>query len=213
MPIVATESIEEFFSEIVESSMRARGVSATEVATNYVVSLLKEFARPDERVETTFSRPLTFLLDEALHTSNLGERFERLRLLGDGVLYTTGFFGDHLEARGVDPQYVISIGTTAYENASSLLHGGALAVKERDGVVTKRDIFRELASKFVVFVQVINDVADTAIAGGASSAGDASAKNLLTLYERWLKTGSDTLAQTLSSHGLVPTRGGKGVLQ
>jgi len=28
------------------------------------------------------------------------ERFERLRSLGDGVLYTSGFFADHLSTRG-----------------------------------------------------------------------------------------------------------------
>jgi len=32
-------------------------------------------------------------------------------------------------------------------------------------------------------------------------------------YERWLKTGSDRLASALTSRGLMPTRGGRGVLQ
>jgi hypothetical protein len=38
-------------------------------------------------------------------------------------------------------------------------------------------------------------------------------KDLVRVYERWLKTGSDGLAQALASHGLVPVRGAKGVVQ
>jgi hypothetical protein len=40
-----------------------------------------------------------------------------------------------------------------------------------------------------------------------------NARGLLRVYERWLKTGSDRLASALTSRGVVPTRGGKGVLQ
>ena len=54
-------------------------------------------------------------------------------------------------------------------------------------------------------------VADVTVAHSASSP-----KQVLKLYERWLKTGSDTLAQALGAHGFTPSRGtgrGKGVLQ
>jgi hypothetical protein len=51
-------------------------------------------------------------------------------------------------------------------------------------------------------------VADVTTAHGASTS-----KQVLKLYERWLKTGSDRLAQALGAHGLMPARGTKGVLQ
>jgi hypothetical protein len=38
-------------------------------------------------------------------------------------------------------------------------------------------------------------------------------RGLVKAYERWLKTGSDRLASALTSRGLMPTRGGRGVLQ
>jgi hypothetical protein len=41
----------------------------------------------------------------------------------------------------------------------------------------------------------------------------AGSRDLLKVYERWLKTGSDRLAQALTSHGLVPMRGAKGTIQ
>ena len=113
MSIVASGSVTEFFLEIVGDAIKARKVEATDGAQTYLVSLLTDYAKPDERAEQAMERPLAFLLDEALHTAEPGERFDRLRTLGDGVLYTCGFFGEHFEARGVDSAYVMGIGTTA----------------------------------------------------------------------------------------------------
>lgn len=198
MTIVATGPLTGFFHEVVEDAIKTRGVDVTGGATTYLVGLLLDFARLDERKET-LERPLAFLLDEALHATIPAERFEKLRTLGDGVLYTSGFFSDHFEARGVDQKYLCGIGTTAYTAASSMLHVSSTAQ-------TEEDVFGELAAKFECFVEVLTEVADTTIAKGA-----AGSRGLLRVYERWLKTGSDRLARTLSSQGLVPQRGPKGV--
>jgi hypothetical protein len=42
--------------------------------------------------------------------------------------------------------------------------------------------------------------------------GTDSSRGLLKVYERWLKTGNDRLASVLTSRGVVPTRGSKGML-
>lgn len=200
MSIVATTSVSDFFEEAVEEAMRSRGVSASDGATSYVVALLADFAKPGSPVERTLERPLTFLLDEALHTNELADRFEKLRTLGDGVLYSSGFFADHFEARGVDTKYLIGIGRTAYESAGSLLVTG---VKEEKGP----DIFKELSEEFATFVAIIGEIANATIARGV-----ATSKGLVKLYERWLKTRSETIADALSSHGFVAPRGGRGTL-
>ena len=203
--IVAAGSVSEFFLEVVEDAIKARKVEATDGATSYLVCLLTDYAKPDVRAEEPLDRPLSFLLDAALHTVEAGPRFDRLRALGDGVLYACGFFGEHFEARGVDSAYVMGIGTTAYGAASSMLRVPASA-KPAEG--SAPDIYGELASKFRDFVQVLTEVADATSAQSASNS-----KQVLKLYERWLKTGSDRLAQALGAHGLVPGRGAKGVLQ
>ncbi len=196
MSIVATASVSDFFEQIVIDAMKTRGVSASEGATSYVVSVLSELAKPGSPVERTLERPLTLLLDEALHTPQLADRFERLRTLGDGVLYSSGFFADHFEARGVDAKYVMGIGRTAYENAGSLLR--------RSDEDAGPDIFAELAARFDAFVAVIAEVANATIARGV-----ATSQGLVKVYERWLKTGSESLADALSSHGFVTPRGGR----
>jgi hypothetical protein len=201
--IVATESIDGFFQEIVTGAIRSRRVEATGEATTYLVGLLADFATPEKNVGRSMDRPLTFLLDEALHTTKPAERFERLRLLGDGVLYSTGFFGDHFEARGVDQKYLIGIGAAAYGAASSMLISQTAGSPE-----PFPDVFGELAQKFGVFVDVVGEVANLTIAKGA-----ATSQSLLNIYERWLKTGSESLANALNERGLVPVRGTRGTLQ
>jgi hypothetical protein len=191
MSIVPAQSVSGFFVEVVEDAMKARRVEATEGATHYLVALLADFAHPARTAGQTLERPMTILLDEALHVPDPAERFERLRVLGDGVLYGCGFFGDHFEARGIDLAYMHGLGTRAYGAASSMLR-----TQEGQGP----DLFGELAQKFGVFVDVVAEVADATIAMGTESP-----KGLLKVYERWLKTGSERLASALTSHGMVPT--------
>jgi hypothetical protein len=200
MNILPASSVSGFFHEAVEDAMKARRVEATDGATRYLVGLLTDYAHPAEEAGNALERPLTLQLDEALHELDAGERFQRLRVLGDGVLYGCGFFGDHFEARGVDPKYLHGLGTRAYGAAGSILRLG------QDD--TQPDLFQELASRFAVFVDVVAEVADATIAMSS-----ASSKGLLRAYERWLKTGSERLATALTSQGMVPTRGTKGVLQ
>jgi len=202
MSILATASVADFFEEIVEDAMKSHGLKASEGARSYVVALLAELAKPGSPVERTLDRPLTLLLDEALHTSGRAERFEKLRTLGDGVLYSSGFFADHFEARGVDTKYVISIGVAAYENAGSLLRGSG-EKKEDNGI----DIFRELAKDFGAFVAVLSEIANATIAKSV-----ATSRGVLKLYERWLKTRNERLGEALASQGFVAPRGGGRVL-
>ena len=206
MSIVATASVSDFFEEIVDDAMKSRGVNASEGARSYVIALLTDLAKPGSPVERTLERPLTLLLDEALHTPELGERFDKLRTLGDGVLYSSGFFADHFEARGVDTSYLIGIGRTAYDNAGALIRtrSSSRSLEEEARAV---DIFSELAAGFSKFVDVIGEVANATIASGV-----ATSRGLVKLYERWLKTRSGKLAEALSSHGFVAPRGGGRVL-
>jgi hypothetical protein len=203
MSIVAAASVSDFFAEAVSDAMRSRGVAASDGARSYVIALLADLAKPGSPVERTLERPLTLLLDEALHTPTLGERFDRLRTLGDGVLYSSGFFGDHFEARGVDTSYLIGIGRTAYEGAGALIMGGSGTDVAEDA--RRIDIFAELASGFASFVELIAEVANATIASGV-----ATSRGLVKLYERWLKTRSETLAEALSSHGFVRPGGRHG---
>jgi hypothetical protein len=204
MTIVAAHSVSHFFTDAVEDAMRLQRVDATDGAMRYLVALLVDYVHPDRRAGETLDRPLTLLFDEALHVADPADRFQRLRVLGDGVLYGCGFFWDHYEARGVDAKYVRGLGTRAYGAAGSMLRQAP-----SDGSTARApDLFAELAGNFDAFVGVLADVADATVAAGVETS-----RGLLKAYERWLKTGSDRLATALTARGVVPTRGTRGVLQ
>ena len=185
-----------FFREVVTTAVRDRGYAPTEAAETYLVAMLADYAKPDQLSDETLCRPLTLLLDEALNSTG-HERFERLRTLGDGVLYVSGFFGDHLQTKGVERDYVTALGARAYDGAARMIQ--PTVVTDVDGA---SDLFSELSAKFEMFVQVLTDVAHRFHARAAKSDGA-----VLRLYERWLRTGSAPLADALTSRGLMPVRG------
>ncbi|HEY6079906.1 MAG TPA: hypothetical protein VIW29_13925 [Polyangiaceae bacterium] len=190
-------NLETFFHDVVDDAMRKKHVEATEAAEYYLVSLLIDYARPAAQATEAFERPLTLLLDEALHAPGQ-ERFERLRVLGDGVLYVSGFFAPHLETRGVEVRYVTQLGARAYDGAGKMLRGASGDAAP--------DLFFELASNFERFAELLSAVAEKlSLAAAPSSVG------LLKLYERWLKTGSEELGSELLERGVLPVRGAGGL--
>jgi hypothetical protein len=190
-------SLETFFHDVVDDAMKKQHVAATEAAEYYLVSLLTDYAKPDARSCEALERPLTLLLDEALHAPGQ-ERFERLRVLGDGVLYVSGFFAPHLETRGVEVRYVTSLGARAYDSAGKMLRGASGDAAP--------DLFFELAENFQRFAELL-----TAVAEKLSLAAAPSSVGILKMYERWLKTGSESLGSELLEHGVVPVRGAGGL--
>ncbi len=190
-------NLETFFHDVVDDAMKKKQVEATEAAEYYLVSLLTDYARPDARCNEALERPLTLLLDEAMHAPGQ-ERFERLRALGDGVLYVSGFFAPHLETRGVEVRYVTSLGARAYDGAAKMLRGA------NDNAAP--DLFVELAANFDCFAELLSDVAER-----LSLAAAPSSQGLLKLYERWLRTGSEALGSELMQRGVLPVRGAGGL--
>ncbi|HEY2408581.1 MAG TPA: hypothetical protein VGI10_21390 [Polyangiaceae bacterium] len=189
-----------FFEGLIDDALRTHGFEATEASERYVAGLLADYAKPAPLDAETLERPLTLLLDEALHSVGR-ERFDRLRSLGDGVLYTSGFFAEHLSTRGVELRYVRDLGARAYDGAASMLrHGGGDA-----GAAP--DVFRELADNFAMFADVVARVADVLQANSAH----ISDREVVRLYERWLRTGSSPLAAALAFRGVTPQRGQGGV--
>jgi hypothetical protein len=194
-----SSDVTDFFRTVVDEALREEQIEATEAAESYVVGLLADYAKPVQRTDETLCRPMTLLLAEAMQSTG-SERFERLRCLGDGVLYVSGFFADHLRRRGVAREYVATLGASAYHGAASTLRRSAtLSGTDASGVP---DLFVELADNFSRFARLLSRVADALAANSAHS--DRAA---LRLYERWLQSGSCALAEALMARGMLPQRG------
>jgi hypothetical protein len=192
--IDASSSIDDFFRQLVAGAVKSGGFEASNACETYLVGLLADSARPNSAALSVMGQSsFTLMLAEALECQG-ADRFEKLRLLGDGVLYVSGFFSERLTSRGLEPSYVNGLGATAYSRA-------ALILRSVGGGQTGPDLFTELADNFTMFVDVVSNVAEELRARAVRD--DAS---LLEAYERWLRVQSRHLAELLVLRGVLPTR-------
>lgn len=191
--VTPVASLQEFFRDSVDQAMQRQGLCAEDHTAYYVVNLLTLFARSDALYEQTQAgvglKPLALMLAEAAETSNPRERAYALQRIGDVSLFIAGFFSESLAQRIVDVDYYVHMGGGAYGSLSQQVRGTAKG--QAFGPV-----FAELAQKFQHFVDVLNDVRDD-----AQSNED---KDVLRLYELWLRTGSKRTERLLRGLGVEP---------
>lgn len=191
--LVAVANLREFFHDSVQTALRKQKVAVDDHTEHYVVNVLTMFARSEELYEQTAEgvrlKPLAHMLARASEAPSAQQRDEALRRLGDVSLFIAGFFAQSFARRLVDIDYHIAMGGRAYgtlaENMRGTLRGQAFAA-----------IFLELAQKFQRLVDVLNDVADMA--------HTHSDKDILRLYEIWLRTGSPRAYSILHRLGVAP---------
>ncbi len=178
-----------FFAEVVDQALGETPLELSSACHAYVVSVLSEHAgKPPDSGE----EPFALRLSAALGASG-GKRFDHLRRLGDDVLFLGGFFEEHLAYRGLQRNYLVALGSSAY-------HGAGTALRQFSA---EMGIFAELSARFEALLRLLSKVADAVLA--KSSYSNAS---VLELYERWRRTQSNTLAQALAERGLFATEGG-----
>jgi hypothetical protein len=181
----------EYFKEQVESALARQHVQAGDLTEYYLVNLLCRYVRPGS-ADLEHGEPLAVRFARALQTGGSEQR-ARLRSLGDFSLFTAGFFSDSFNRRQVDVDYYVSMGEYAYGSLS----------RAEDAL---REVFAELARKFVGFSDVLADISERHAL--------TSNNDLLRLYEKWLRTGSDRDGQRLIERGIVPNSSvGKRFLQ
>lgn len=181
----------EYFKELVESSLSRQHLQAGDLTAYYLVNLLCQYVRLDPS-HADQGEPLAVRLARALETAGMEKR-TRLRSLGDFSLFMSGFFSDSFKRRHVDVDYYVSMGEYAYGSLS----------RAEDAF---REVFAELSRKFVGFSDVLADVSERT--------GLTSNNDLLRLYEKWLRTGSDRDGQRLIERGIIPNSSvGKRFLQ
>lgn len=180
------QNVDGFFREIVDNAAEQEALESTDLGLAYVTSLLAGYVRLSQEDRRLLDESVTLALHRAALSSGT-ERFERLRAVGDAVLYGSGFFSEHLEARGVSLPYVRGVGARAYSLAATTLTGA-------------RDLFQELADRFDSYARLVGAVSD---AVAASSAAGTPA-GTLRLYERWMRTRSPAAAEALLDRGLLP---------
>jgi hypothetical protein len=193
-PAIDVRNLREFFRDAVHEALEHRKVGVQDHTEHYVVNLLTMFARAEALFEPTPDgprlKPLALMLAEAAGAPAGEQRSRALQRLGDVSLFVSGFLSHGFARRLVDIDYHIAMGGRAYGTLADHCGRGARA-RALAGV------FAELAAKFQRLVDALNDVSEMS--------WRASDRDLLRLYEVWLKTGSPRALALLRERGVAPT--------
>jgi hypothetical protein len=190
MPV---HNLRDYFRESIDAAIENQGVSVDPHAAHYVVNLLTLFSRSEDLYEDHGDsygiKPLALMMVDAADATTVAERNDSLQRIGDVALFISGFFAGSLAHRLVDLDYYINMGGSAYgslsEEIRGTFRGRALA-----------GVYKELARKFQIVVDVLNEVRDGAV--------QSSDIDLLRTYEVWLRTGSKRAADLLKQNGVIP---------
>jgi hypothetical protein len=115
-----------------------------------------------------------------------------LQRLGDVSLFIAGFFAQSFARKLVDIDYHIAMGGHAYAALADTMSRGKGRVLGH--------VFSELSQNFQPMVDALNEVSETSYSH--------SDKDILRLYELWLKTGSRRCYDILKRLGVEPTAAG-----
>jgi hypothetical protein len=191
--VVPVHNLRDYFRESIDAAIEHQGVKVDPHAAHYVVNLLTLFSRSEDLYEDhgdAFGiKPLALMMVDAVDAPTIAERNFSLQRIGDVALFISGFFADSLAHKLVDLDYYIHMGGNAYgslsEEIRGTFRGRALA-----------GVYKELAGKFQIVVDVLNEVRD--------SARQSSDIDLLRTYEVWLRTGSKRAAELLKQNDVIP---------
>ena len=194
--VMPVHNLRDYFRSSIDEVIAQQGVSLDPHATHYVVNLLTTYSRSDELYEDDGEcygiRPLALMLADASSAETVEKRNVLLQRIGDVALFVSGFFANSLATKAVDVDYYIHMGGNAYGSLSEEVRGSLRAN-------TFASIYRELAMKFQVLVDVLNEISE--------GAKEASELDLLRTYEVWRKTGSERAKNILKANGVVPIEG------
>jgi len=188
--VVTATNLAEFFRGALRGALADQRVAVKEPTEHYMVNMLTLFARAEHLYERTPDgaslKPLAQMLSDALEATSSAARELALQRLGDVSLFMAGLFARGFARRLVDVDYHIAMGGRAY---------GALAHShERDRRLAPAQVFGELAAKFQPLVDVLGEIGDAAYV--------YTQRDILRLYEIWLKTGSARANRLLRRLGI-----------
>lgn len=182
-------STAEFFHEGVTGALAYCGLHTTAGVRAYLVHLLEHFLVSENLFATNENGRKTqeTLAEMYLRAQSPDESHRRadlLRRTGDISLYISGFFGDSLQRKIVDIDYYVGMGEVAYRSLASVIREEELA-----------EVYGEIADRFAKYVDVLTYVSQKSLI--------QSNQNLLRLYERYMRTGSDLARDQLIEQGIL----------
>lgn len=198
-PLTLVAHPEAFFHELITDALGRQKVKPQPETEFYLVNLLNQFITTDRLYPRDAEgnprpEPLALMMKDAIEQQQLQAQRALFRQIGDVSLYIAGFFQDSLNRKLVDVDYYIDIGGTAYQQVAA-----------RADEELFRSVYCELADKFGVFVEVLAEISD--------KTAQRTEKDLLRMYELWVRTRSERAAKALQEAGILPNETVKKNLQ
>jgi hypothetical protein len=194
--VLPVANLREFFRDALHGALEKRQLAVEDQTEHYVVNVLTLFSRSEELYDATPEgarlKPLVVMLSEALEARSEGDRNRGLQRLGDVSLFIAGFFAQSFARKLIDIDYHIAMGGRAYAALAEAMSRGKGRVLGH--------VFAELATNFQPMVDALNEVSE--------SSYSHSDKDILRLYEVWLKTGSRRCYEILKRLGVEPAAAG-----
>lgn len=191
--LIVETTLREFFYEATQTALSRQQVEAQPETASYLVNLLLSYLHTGRLFELSDDglefRPLALRHGDALLAVTPERRQRALRDLGDAALFVAGVFAESFNRKLVDVDYYAAMGGSAYARLADSLQvsptGRALSA-----------LFAELAVRFNDYTDVLAEVAE--------HPDVRNHKDVLRLYDRWLKTGSRRAASRLRALGIEP---------
>ncbi len=181
---------EAHFAEVVKEACLNRQIKAQPAVEIYLVQLLGYYLdsknlHSNTKTDSGEKPPETFaeMYLQAL-SAETNKRRELMRAVADKSLYLTGFFADSFQRKTVDIEYYADIGSAAYSNLHSW--------NREDGL---SPVYQTFSKRFMDFVEVLKYISEKSTV--------QADQNVLRLYDRYLRTGSELAREKLTELGVV----------
>ncbi len=190
--LITDLNVNEYFNDAIHDAISHQHIYPKDETVVYIVNLLTFFTHSEniyeDSLEGRSSKALALMFKDANEANSIEERNAHLRKLGDTALVTSGFFAGSFERSAVGIDYFISMGGCAY---SSLAENNSRTFKEK-GLC---EVYSDLANQFMNYVDVLMEVRE--------SNDLTNYRDVLCLYESWLKTGSEYTRKRLQENGVL----------
>jgi hypothetical protein len=125
---------------------------------------------------------LAFLYKDVQESVTTSHRLLSLHRLGDSALLIGAIFPEKLAKAGINKDYYIGMGGSAYSSLAEYNYGN-------------RSMFEELSARFPRLLQVV--------AKACSRSLSFNAEEVFALYQQWQKTGDALTKQQLMAMGIT----------
>ena len=166
-----------FFKQALDTAMTNQRIDVSQEVAFYLLLILVAGMKVDPHAD---NQAIASRYLEAV----LYNQVETLKVVGDHSLMITGMWWPSLLRKLVDVDYYIAIGANSYKRVSE------------SGPRNRAEIFEELSEKFPRLVNVLIE------ATRCISEANMSNRDILRMYEVWLRTHNDFIAEKLRSLGI-----------